>query len=397
MSTDHVDRAKSRAPQALRGPLDFPDSPLSQAARQPLMLGLFLPTQTGGFSQSTYPRETDWSFDYNRKLALRAEQHGFEFVFGLQQWVPKGGFGGQSHYRENFLDPFISTVALGAQTTRLITISTVHILYGNLHPLHLARFAATADHIAGGKFGLNIVTGYDASEPLMFGMKRIAHDERYERADEFASVMEALWDGSDNVTHEGRFYQLEGAYVSPRPKYGRPIMVSASASQAGFDYAAKHSDIVFTSSPAGAIFERAIEALPEHVAKIRAPYEGTGRSPKVIIFPMIVCKPTREEAFAYRDAIAAQADLESIRAYTARHSGGDAQGWKEHVPADRVLGGHIQIVGDPNDVADALQRLHEAGFDGVQIGFYDYAPELEFFAQHVLPLLEARGLRQAVE
>ncbi|WP_420813250.1 LLM class flavin-dependent oxidoreductase [Pararobbsia silviterrae] len=361
------------------------------------MLGLFLPTQTGGFSQSTYPRTTDWSFEYNKRLSLRAEAHGFEFVFGLQQWIPKGGFGGPSRYRENFLDPFMSTVALSALTTRLITISTVHILYGDLHPLYLARFAATADHIAGGKFGLNMVTGYDAAEPRMFGMQRVAHDERYDRADEFVDIMEALWEGSENITREGRFYRLEGAYVSPRPKYGRPIMVSASASQAGFEYASRHSDIVFTSSPGGAIFERAIEVLPEHVAKIRAPYAGTGRSPKVIIFPLIICKETRAEAFAYRDAIVAQADLESIRAYTARHSGGDAQGWQQHVPADRVLGGHVQIVGDPNDVADGLQRLHEAGFDGVQIGFYDYAPDLEFFAARVLPLLEARGLRVPVD
>lgn len=392
MSTELEAQSTPRAP-ALQGPLDFPDSPLSKAGREPLMLGLFLPTQTGGFSQSTYPRGTDWTFDYNRALVLKAESHGFDFVFGLQQWVPKGGFGGASRYRENFLDPFMSTVALSALTRRIITISTVHILYGSWHPLHLARFAATADHISGGKFGLNIVTGYDAAEPLMFGMKRIAHDERYERADEFVSVMETLWEGSENVTHEGRFYQLENAYVSPRPRYGRPIMVSASASQAGFEYAARHSDVVFTSSPAGAVFERAIEALPEHVKRIRAPYADTGRSPKVIIFPLVICKPTRQEAFAYRDAILAQADYESVRAYTARHSGGDAQGWKEHVPADRILGGHIQIIGDPNDVADALQKLHEAGIDGAQIGFYDYAPELDFFAAHVLPLLRARGLR----
>jgi dimethylsulfone monooxygenase len=381
---------------ALSGPLDFPDSPLSQAGRQPLMLGLFLPTQTGGFSQSTYPRATDWQFEYNKRLTLKAESFGFDFVFGLQQWVPKGGFGGASHYRENFLDPFISTVALSAVTTSIITISTVHVLYGNWHPLTLARFAATADHVSGGKFGLNIVTGYDAKEPLMFGMKKIAHDERYDRASEFSTIMETLWAGEDNLTHEGRFYQLEGAYVSPRPKYGRPIMVSASASQAGFEYAAQHSDMVFTSSPAGAVFENAIEALPEHVKKIRAPYAGTGRSPKVIIFPLVICRPTREEAFAYRDAIVANADFDSIKAFTARHNAGDAQGWKEHVPADRILGGHIQIIGSPEDVAQALGKLHEAGLDGVQLGFYDYEPELEFFAEHVLPLLEARKLRNPV-
>jgi dimethylsulfone monooxygenase len=389
--TDLQNQAALHVPQ---GPLADPASPLSQAARQPMMLGLFLPTQTGGFSQSTLPRSTRWDFDYNRDLTLKAEGYGFDFVFGLQQWLPKGGFGGETHYRENFLDPFISTVALGSVTRRIITISTVHVLYGNWHPLHLARFAATADHISGGRFGLNIVTGYDAAEPLMFGMTRIEHDERYERADEFSRIMEDLWAGEDNLTYKGRFYDLQGAYISPRPQHGRPIMVSASASKRGFDYAAEHSDVVFTSSPAGAVFENAIAALPAHTADIRASYEARGKTPgKVIIFPLVVCKPTREEAFAYRDAIVEHADLTSINAYTARHAGGDAKGWQQHVPADRVLGGHIQIVGSPEDVADQIEALHGAGIDGVQIGFYDYGPDLDFFAANVLPLLERRGLR----
>ncbi|MDX5628364.1 MULTISPECIES: LLM class flavin-dependent oxidoreductase [unclassified Brenneria] len=375
-------------------PLDYPDSPLSLAIRQPLMLGLFLPTQTGGFSQSTYPRETDWSFDYNAKLTLTAERHGFDFVFSLQQWVQKGGFGGEAHYRENFLDPFITTVALSSLTKRIITISTVNVLYGNLHPLYLARFAATADHIAQGRFGLNIVTGYDAKEPLMFGMTRPDHDTRYQQAGEFSQVMEILWHGEDNLTFNGQYYQLQQAYISPRPRYGRPIMVSASASPAGFHYAAQHSDIVFTSSPAGAVLDQALPALPAHTESIRAAYRKTGREAKIIIFPLIICRPTREEALAYRDAIVERADRESIAAYTARHSGGDAHGWKQHYPADRVLGGHIQIVGSPADVADALEQLHQAGIDGVQIGFYDYEPELAFFAAEVLPLLKIRGLRR---
>ncbi|WP_158808018.1 LLM class flavin-dependent oxidoreductase [Beijerinckia sp. L45] len=371
------------------------ESPLARVSRQPMMLGLFLPTQTGGFSQSTYPRGTRWDFDYNKALTLKAEDAGFDFVFGLQQWVPKGGFGGEIHYRENFLDPFISTVALGAVTTRILTISTVHVLYGNWHPLHLARFAATADHISGGRFGLNIVTGYDAREPLMFGMERIEHDKRYEQADEFATVMEKLWDGEDNLTHDGPFYRLQDAYVSPRPVYGRPIRVSASASKAGFGFAAKHSDIVFTSSPAGAVFDKAIEALPAHAAEIHAAYASEGREGKAIIFPMIICKPTRSEAEAYHDQIVKHADLASIAAYSNRHAKGDAHGWLQHVPADRVLGGHIQIVGDPDDVAKAIGRLHDAGLNGVQIGFYDYAPDLAFFTSAVLPRLKAMGLRLA--
>jgi FMNH2-dependent dimethyl sulfone monooxygenase len=358
-----------------------------------MMLGLFLPTQSGGFSQSTYPRATQWSFEYNKMLTQKAEGYGFDFVFGLQQWIGKGGFGGETNYRDNFLDPFLSTVALAPVTTSIITISTVHVLYGNWHPLHLARFAATADHIAGGRFGLNIVTGYDAREPKMFGMERVEHDLRYEQADEFSSIMEDLWAGEENLTYKGRWYDLEGAYVSPRPNFGRPIMVSASASAAGFEYAAKHSDIVFTSSKSGAPYEKAMDSIPGITAEIDAAFAKTDRPHRTIIFPMIVCKPTRAEAFAYRDAIAAHADRQSIANYDARHKGGDAHGWPEHVPADRVLGGHVQIIGSPEDVADQIEGLQRAGIDGVQLGFYDYEPELDYFAQAVLPILESRGLR----
>jgi dimethylsulfone monooxygenase len=374
-------------------PLEDPTSPLSVAARQPLMLGLFLPTQSGGFSQSLLPRETQWNFEYNRRLTERAEDAGFDFVFGLQQWVGKGGFGGEMSYRDNFLDPFISTVALAPVTTRMITISTVHVLYGSWHPLHLARFAATADHIAGGRFGLNIVTGYDTREPKMFGMNRIDHDHRYEQADEFTSIMEDLWLGAENLDYRGRWYELEGAYVSPRPRYGRPIMVSASASTAGFQYAARHSDIVFTSSKSGAPYEKAMRSIPGITQEIRAAYGQTGRSHRTIIFPMVVCRETHDEAIRYHDEIASRPDIQSIVNYDMRHQGGDAHGWPEHVPADRVLGGHVQIVGSPEEVADQLEGLHRAGIDGVQIGFYDYEPELEFFIRAVVPILESRGLR----
>ena len=376
-------------------PLEDPTSPLSVAASQPLMLGLFLPTQNGGFSQSLYPRDTRWDFEFNRALVTRAESAGFDFVFGLQQWVRQGGFGGEMHYRENFLDPFISTVAIAPVTTRMITISTVHVLYGNLHPLYLARFAATADHIAQGRFGLNVVTGYDPKESRMFGMQRIDHDARYAQADEFAAIMEDLWLGLENLTYQGRWYELEEAYISPRPRYGRPIMVSASASAAGFEYAAKHSDIVFTSSKSGAPYEKAMHSIPDITAEISGAYAKTGRAHRTIIFPMVICKETHDAAMAYADAIASVPDTGSIVNYDNRHKSGDAHGWPDHVPADRVLGGHVQLIGSPAEIADQLEGLHRAGIDGVQIGFYDYEPELEFFIENVIPILQERGLRRA--
>jgi alkanesulfonate monooxygenase SsuD/methylene tetrahydromethanopterin reductase-like flavin-dependent oxidoreductase (luciferase family) len=378
-------------------PQDFPDSPLSLAFRQPLMLGVFLPLQTGGWSQSTLPRGTDWTFAYNARLTQRAEELGFDIAFGLSQWLPKGGFGGTTGYRENFLDPFVSAVALAAATRKILLLGTVHVLYGPWHPLHLAKFLATADHISGGRFGANIVTGYAENEPLMFGMTRIEHDRRYDMAEEFARICEDLWAGRDNLTYDGEFWSLRQAYVSPRPSYGRPILVSASGSPAGFAYAGRHSDIVFISSPAGEDFERAVEVLPEHVRKVKEAARAQGRSVRVVINPTIVARPTLAEARAYYQAIADHADLESIRNFTARHTAGDSQSWLEHSARGRAIGGHLHIVGSPDDVAGQLQRLHQAGIDGVQITFYDYLPELEYFGQEVIPLLEKAGLRQPAD
>ena len=65
----------------------------------------------------------------------------------------KGGYGGVSKYREDSLDPFIAVTALSAITERILLISTVHVLFGPWHPLHLAKFGATLDHISGGRWG----------------------------------------------------------------------------------------------------------------------------------------------------------------------------------------------------------------------------------------------------
>ncbi len=378
-----------------RDPQGFADSPLAAAFRQPMMLGLFLPLQTGGWSQSTLPRRTDWSFDYNARLTRQAEALGFDVVFGLSQWLPKGGFGGETGYRENFLDPFVSAVALAAVTSRILLLGTIHVLYGPWHPTHLARFLATADHISGGRFGANIVTGYAETEPRMFGQTRPDHDRRYAAACEFIDICNDLWVGEDNLTFTGEFYRLEDAYVSPRPRFGRPVLASASGSPAGFAYAGQHSDIVFISSPAGEMLSNALPLLPRHVGTVRDAATAQGREIRIIINPTIIVRPTREAAQAYYAQIMEAADLGSIRNFSARHAAGDSQSWLEHSARGRAVGGHLHVVGSPEDVVEQLQALHGTGIDGIQITFYDYEPELAYFGQAVIPLMHAAGLRVA--
>ena len=58
------------------------------------------------------------------------------------------------------------------------------------------------------------------------------------------------------------------------------------------------------------------------------------------------------------------------------------------------MGGNIQLVGSPETVVRDIIRLKEAGIDGLQLSFFDFAPDLEQFGERVLPLLRQAGLRR---
>ncbi|MGE0972278.1 LLM class flavin-dependent oxidoreductase [Klebsiella sp. WOUb02] len=356
-------------------------------------MGLFLPIQNGGWSPSQLPRTTDWRFDYNKQLTLDAEALGFDLVFGLAEWNPKGGYGGDIRYREHSIDPFMTTAALSAVTSRILLISTLHILYGPWHPLHLARFGASLDLISGGRWGLNMVTGNQDSYARMFGTPQIEHDTRYRMAEEFVDLLKRYWVNNDQVTFHGEFWSSEEGWVTAKPRYGRPLLVNATGSQAGIDYAARHSDLVFITSPAGAEIEAALAALPAHTARVRAAAALQRRTLRTLINPMIICRPTEQEAWDYYRAIVAAQDSVAVDNFFASAQKRDSQAFLGHQRDQKIVGGNIQLVGSPEQIVQYLIRLHQAGCDGVQLTFYDYAPDLAYFGEAVLPLMKQAGLR----
>lgn len=380
----------------LKAPFDFPDSPLSRAARQPLLLGVFLNLQD--INLSNHPTTNSWTFDYNAKVVRRAEALGFEIAFSRTQWLPKGGYDGESS-----LDAFVALGAMAAVTKDILLISTMHVLYGPLHPLHIAKYGATLDHIAKGRWGINIVTGHRAIEHEMFGWQRIEHDKRYDMAGELFDVVNSLWGETENLSYEGKVspWRLENAWITPKPLYGRPVLVNATGSPAGIEFAAKYSDLVFITSPGGAHIESALETLPDHIAKIKAAAKAQGRTIKTLINPVIVSRDTPEEAEAYAQSIVdGKPKEESKQTFgntSSRAYDSDAHAWKGRKDARNKqglgLGGNIEIIGSPEQVVEQLAALHRIGIDGVQLNFYDFDADLEHFGQKILPLLKEAGLR----
>lgn len=370
-------------------PLDFPDSPLSQALQQPLLLGLFLNMQD--IRITTYPTSNTWTFDYNLAIVQQAEALGFDLAFSRTQWLPKGGYDGEAS-----LDSFIALGAMAAATKRMLLISTIHVLYGPLHPLHLAKYGATLDHIAKGRWGINIVTGHRPVEHEMFGRPQIEHDQRYSLAGELFDVLNTLWSSQENFSFEGRHgWKIKDGYITPKPQYGRPILVTATGSEAGIDFAAQHSDLVFVTNSSGSGITEVLEDLPAHVARVKARAAEYGRTVKVIINPMVVSRDTEAETREYLEGITGHKIPSAFGSHRSYAS--DAHAWRGRAEGKRNtglgLGGNIEIVGTPDQVVDQLAALKEAGIDGVQLNFHDFAVDLTHFGEKILPRLKAAGLR----
>lgn len=367
-------------------------SALERAKRQPLMLGLFLPIQNGGWTISTAPRGTDWSFVYNARLIVQAEEAGFDLVFGLAQWLGSEGHGGATQYRKNTIDPLLVTSGVAALTRNIMLISTVHVLY-SWHPLHLAKLGATMDHMTGGRWGLNLVTGFRPNEIDMFGLDPIPRDERYVRAAEFTDMLDALWRAEEDISWSGDYWSLKDAYVSPKPVHGRPILVNAGSSEAGLAYAAKYSDLIFITSPGGAEIGAALETLPAHTAKIKALAAEQGREIRTIINPHVICRDTESEVEEVCQAIIDGEDAPAVDSLVGTMRAGDQASWRGHERRQRIIGGNIQIFGTPEQVVEQFAALKDAGCDGLQINFFDFAPDLAYFTDNVLPLMHQAGLR----
>ena len=367
-------------------PADIPGSPLARAFEQPLMLGVFLNLQD--IRLSTVPTTNTWTFDYNAEVVRKADDLGFELAFSRTQWLPKGGYDGEAS-----LDAFVALGAMAAITRNILLISTIHVLYGPIHPLHLAKYGATLDHISRGRWGINIVTGHRAIEHEMFGWDRIEHDTRYELASELFDVVQRLWTDTENFSFEGKSpWKVRNGYITPKPLFGRPVLVNATGSEAGIAFAARYSDIVFITSPGGAHIESALETLPAHIANIKAAAARVGRKVRTVINPVIVSRDTERETLDHAHAISGNAIKGAFGGYDS-----DAHAWRGRGDASHKqglgLGGNIEIIGTPEQVVEQLVALKKTGIDGVQLGFYDFLPDIGYFGERILPLLKQAGLR----
>lgn len=178
---------------------------------------------------------------------------------------------------------------LGA-TKRINVFGTVHAPM--LHPVVAAKQSVTADLLSEGRFGLNVVCGWNDGEFDMFGVDKREHDERYVYADEWLRLVKALWSAADEAfDFEGRFFSMRGCRAKPKPFGGsRPIIMNAGSSPAGRAFALRNCDAFFTDP------QRSISDLANAVSMAKQGARDLDREIDVYSIGVVTCRSTRKQA-----------------------------------------------------------------------------------------------------
>lgn len=356
-------------------------------------LGLFGANCSGGLAFTKLPERWDASWDSNLRLARAAEGGGIECLVPVARWK---GFGGATNVNAAALETITWAGGLLASTEKITVFGTVHVPM--MHPIVAAKQMATVDQIGHGRFGVNIVCGWNGDEFEMFGVTPDPHDLRYARADEWWRIVKAIWSCTGPFDHDGHFFQFRGLEGAPPPFGGSdPPMMNAGASPAGRSFAIRNSDLHFD-------YCRTPEESADRIRETKRLAREAGRTIQVWIPASVVCRPSRREAEDYAQHCVANADWEALERQYRLYSGNvgsqsrseaeNARNRKED-PVRTILGygGSYSLRGDPDDIAREFLRLRQAGFDGVALGFVNYLEELPYFVQEVIPRLARAGIR----
>lgn len=334
-------------------------------------------TTAGGPPEATWPESV--------ALTREAERLGFEAMIPLARWL---GYGGRNNLGARSFETFTWAAGLAAITERIQVFATFHV--PTVHPVMAAKMCATIDHVSSGRFGLNIVAGWQPEEIAMFGSPQREHDERYEVADEWATLVKRLWTEDGEFNFHGRFYDAPGAFSEPKPlQRPHPVVMSAGISPAGRAFAARHADVVFAAI-----------ADPAKTAATVADIKASSPDLKVFGRAHITMGSTEEEAHSrYEYFIKEHGDREAgenvLRMLMEHSQTIDYSSAEMQALVEAVIRGYFAhpMTGTAESLAAALAEQAEAGLDGVAITWNDYDEGLRGYESELLPLLAERGLR----
>ncbi|OJX64546.1 MAG: hypothetical protein BGO95_08750 [Micrococcales bacterium 73-13] len=340
----------------------------------------------GGMWFSTAEETPRATWEETKALALAAEAAGFEALVPNARWK---GFGGSSDYNLWSLEAIPWAAGLAEATSRIHIFATVHA--PTIHPVRMAKQAATIDHISGGRFGLNVVAGWNPAEMAMFGREVQDHPDRYAFATEWMDLVERLWTSPGEFDYAGRYFTAEGAISIPHPVQSpRPVVMNAAISETGRRFAARFADINFMVSDDP-------EDVSAYVTGIkRLAREEFDRDINVMTQIGIIIGETEADARKRLDHwLKDLGDWEAVRRF-ANMNLETAPDFAFDSKEMRVAMGHhsAPLVGTPEQIVEKIAMFKKAGISGAAVNWVDYAEGIRQYDELLRPLLVDAGLRR---
>lgn len=261
-------------------------------------------------------------------------------------------------------DPIPLVPMLAAATSRIGIVATASTSF--YPPFLLARTMATLSHLTRGRVGWNIVTSSEHRAAQNYGMDRLwDHDHRYERADEFVELAEALWSSWEpdavvmdratgryadhtkvrTVDFKGEFYSSRGPLNTLPPIGGRPVYCQAGGSPRGREFAARHADTIITSAIG-------IKGMKAYRDDIRARMEKSGRDPDqcklmFVVSPVLGDTDAEAQARLARMREASDWNAQAALAHLSALTENDFSAFDLDAPVPSVgTNGHRSTLGD---------------------------------------------------
>ncbi|WP_179562982.1 pyrimidine utilization protein A [Sphingomonas sp. R3G8C] len=353
-------------------------------------IGLFIPIGNNGWLISANSPQYMPSFELNKKLVLAAEGYGFDFALSM---IKLRGFGGKTQFWDHNLESFTLMSALAAVTSKIKLFASTAIL--TLPPALVARMAVTADSVAPGRFGVNIVTGWAKGEYDQMGLwpGDAYFGYRYDYASEYVQVMKDLW-GQGQSGFKGKHFQMDDCRLGPKPSAAIPI-VGAGQSDRGMEFVSNYGDYNFVT--AGGINQPTQHA--GQVERLMQAAQKTGRDVGAYILCMVIADETDEAAFARWEHYRAGADVDALawmydQGQADTTAGSDSTARHINLPEGAVNFNIGTFIGSYANVARMLDEAAAIpGTKGIMLTFDDFESGIEAFGQKIQPQMACRADR----
>ena len=355
-----------------------------------LKLGTFCSNLSGGATMSSVDGVLQAHWPSTAAISMMADEMQLEAVVPVGRWK---GFGGSTNFNGEGFECFTWAAAMGALTKHPAVFATSHV--PTMHPVMAAKQAGTIDHVSGGRFVLNVVTGWYRPEIEMFGAPLLEHDTRYEMAAEWIEIIKRLWTSEEEFDFDGKFYNVKGAIMAPKPiQKPHPAIMAAGVSPKGRQFAAHHADVNFVNLEA-----HDLDSMRARVESSRkTAWDECKREIQVWTNAYIFQGDTEADARAfYKECVFEKGDwvgvenlVNTMGINSQSIPAAILQTLKEHFIAGWV---GYPLIGTKEQVVDGLSILERAGFDGIVLTWPRYVEDMKRFQTETFPLLQQAGLR----